>query len=95
MNVDLLDDVDDVDDVDVVDDEPCAVPHVPRNTDHIKIAVVLDCADDEPCCVCYNVYEDGELQTTLPCGHVFHLHCLGEWMVHSGNRNCPLDRTHF
>jgi hypothetical protein len=65
-----------------------------KNTDDIQISIVLDCVEDEPCSICYNPYCDGQLQTTLPCGHVFHLDCVSTWVV-QGKRTCPLDRRCF
>ena len=41
--------------------------------------------DDKPLCtICLHEVTEGKI---LPCGHVFHLFCIKEWMA--TNENCP------
>jgi len=39
------------------------------------------------CSVCICAYEEGEQLRLLPCGHVFHLRCIDEWLQQ--NSTCP------
>uniref|UniRef100_A0AAV1TTI9 RING-type domain-containing protein n=1 Tax=Peronospora matthiolae TaxID=2874970 RepID=A0AAV1TTI9_9STRA len=34
--------------------------------------------------------EEGESVTALPCGHVFHAHCIEQWLQY--RQVCPIDR---
>lgn len=42
------------------------------------------------CSVCTQDFVDGEEYVTLPCTHLFHMHCILRWVSVSGN--CPLCR---
>ncbi|CAH8381978.1 unnamed protein product [Eruca vesicaria subsp. sativa] len=46
------------------------------------------------CAVCLNEFEDDETLRLLPkCDHVFHPHCIGEWL--QGHVTCPVCRTNL
>lgn len=40
------------------------------------------------CSICFEEFEQGEFQRTLPCFHVFHRACVDQWLVRSGT--CPI-----
>jgi hypothetical protein len=42
----------------------------------------------EGCCICLEKLSKGESALTLSCGHLFHEHCIHEWL---GRKEfCPL-----
>ena len=44
----------------------------------------------EGCCICLDALRKGDVALTLTCGHMFHEHCIHEWL---GRRECcPLCR---
>eukprot|EP00274_Cyanoptyche_gloeocystis_P005445 CAMPEP_0196667278 /NCGR_PEP_ID=MMETSP1086-20130531/64994_1 /TAXON_ID=77921 /ORGANISM="Cyanoptyche gloeocystis , Strain SAG4.97" /LENGTH=284 /DNA_ID=CAMNT_0042004591 /DNA_START=61 /DNA_END=916 /DNA_ORIENTATION=- len=43
------------------------------------------------CAICQEEYEAGHRVCTLPCHHVFHLHCVRPWLQRSNT--CPLCRA--
>ena len=45
-----------------------------------------DC--DSVCCICLGEYEKGEFLCELPCGHLFHKECIGDWC--ENHQRCPL-----
>ncbi|CAH8352359.1 unnamed protein product [Eruca vesicaria subsp. sativa] len=46
------------------------------------------------CAICLNEFEDDETLRLLPkCDHVFHSHCIGEWL--QGHVTCPVCRTNL
>ena len=49
----------------------------------------------ERCAVCLcDVEEDGETATWLPaCLHVFHRHCIDQWLHLHGQSTCPICRS--
>ncbi|KAI3896479.1 hypothetical protein MKX03_014626 [Papaver bracteatum] len=60
---------------------------------------VADQKKDNECGVCMVCYEDlkpltENLQVITTCGHVFHQHCLLQWLEYSvaNNRTCPVCR---
>lgn len=45
------------------------------------------------CAVCFQDVMDGECTRLLPsCGHLFHIHCIDEWLTR--RPTCPLCRQH-
>ena len=44
----------------------------------------------EECCICYDNFTQEQDIIRLPCNnnHIFHAHCIGEWMER--NTTCPL-----
>jgi hypothetical protein len=42
------------------------------------------------CAICLSTEQGSDVQQTLLCGHVFHVHCLEQWI--EINHNCPLCR---
>ena len=52
-----------------------------------------DCvgALDEGCSICFDDFEETDSDwARLPCSHVFHYHCIAQWLERS--RTCPLCR---
>lgn len=48
--------------------------------------------DDAPhCSICLGEYEDNEVVSKLPCGHMYHDDCIGSWC--SNHTRCPLCNT--
>jgi len=51
-------------------------------------------AQDEGCSICFDEFEETEGDHSdlarLPCSHVFHYHCIAQWLERS--RTCPLCR---
>eukprot|EP00929_Paragymnodinium_shiwhaense_P039795 TRINITY_DN20858_c0_g1_i1.p1 TRINITY_DN20858_c0_g1~~TRINITY_DN20858_c0_g1_i1.p1 ORF type:complete len:474 (-),score=70.00 TRINITY_DN20858_c0_g1_i1:119-1540(-) len=43
---------------------------------------------DPMCIICLGEFRDGEEAAQLPCNHVFHNDCIGQWL--SKSRHCPL-----
>lgn len=46
-------------------------------------------AEDTNCAVCVDEIEDGESVKQLPCGHVYHVKCIDEWLSRYSSL-CPL-----
>ena len=40
------------------------------------------------CVICYEDFQEGDIVTTLPCAHVFHIDCIKVWILQHGN--CPV-----
>lgn len=38
-------------------------------------------SDDYMCTICLLAVEDGDKIADLPCGHLYHAECLGEWIL--------------
>jgi hypothetical protein len=55
-------------------------------TDKTKIV----CEDDE-CAICASALDDPNTRSFLPCGHAFHVKCVGEWFG-MGKTTCPYCR---
>jgi Ring finger domain len=49
-----------------------------------------DC--DVLCLVCREQYEKGNKLRRLPCSHLFHAHCVDQWLTRSSDK-CPFCRT--
>jgi hypothetical protein len=43
------------------------------------------------CLICAEDCQDGDILTTLPCGHIFHSMCVGKWL----HRNCTCPTCRF
>lgn len=37
--------------------------------------------EEANCSICLDVFEEGQRQRVLPCGHVFHAPCVDEWLI--------------
>ncbi|KAH6591066.1 hypothetical protein BASA50_009066 [Batrachochytrium salamandrivorans] len=63
----------------------------------------LGVPDDDVCAICMNPYEGCCHKCKLPgdncplvmgvCSHVFHMHCIEEWLETNDVPQCPKDRT--
>ncbi|KAG1685506.1 hypothetical protein DVH05_008336 [Phytophthora capsici] len=52
---------------------------------------VPSCSDNRNICViCLDDNLDERDVRALPCGHVFHAHCIAQWLLY--RRVCPVDR---
>ncbi|XP_076004136.1 RING finger protein 150a [Genypterus blacodes] len=45
-------------------------------------------ADFDNCAVCIDGYKPNDVVRILPCGHVFHKHCVDPWLL--DHRTCPM-----
>jgi len=45
---------------------------------------------DQTCCICLEYFKVGERARRLPCSHVFHAHCIDEWLCRNAD-TCPED----
>lgn len=65
-----------------------------NSNNHDENANINNNHDDlESCIICLEDYEDGDLLKELPCSsnkHVFHSHCIDEWLIQ--NSSCPICR---
>jgi hypothetical protein len=52
--------------------------------------VRFEAAEQQNCSICLEPFQDGELVTSLPCSHFFHVDCVGRWMQRA--TLCPLCR---
>lgn len=53
--------------------------------------VRFDLAEESDCAICLEAFSRGDLLTTLPCSHFFHVDCLAKWLRRSAQ--CPLCRS--
>lgn len=60
--------------------------HVKRH----KVTVEMEARQDS-CPICQEVFHRLEEFVELPCVHVFHWHCIGEWL--RAKRSCPMCRV--
>ncbi|OMJ76568.1 hypothetical protein SteCoe_24060 [Stentor coeruleus] len=45
----------------------------------------------DPCCICFEKFYLGCFVRELPCNHLFHTHCIDEWIYMKKNySSCPL-----
>ncbi|ORZ20423.1 anaphase-promoting complex subunit Apc11 [Absidia repens] len=62
-----------------------------------------DVKEDDLCGICHNAYDACCPQCSMPgddcslvwgqCSHVFHLHCIEQWLASQTNGGtCPMDR---
>jgi hypothetical protein len=56
----------------------------------MRCAIAAD-SEQEPCSICLDEFEAGDEATKLPCGHLYHPHCVGKWLEERDNR-CPVCR---
>jgi hypothetical protein len=47
--------------------------------------------DDDDCAICGDPYTKAKPKSILPCGHAFHVKCVGEWFI-MGRYTCPYCR---
>jgi len=45
---------------------------------------------DQTCSICLEYFKVGERARRLPCSHVFHAHCIDEWLCRNAD-TCPED----
>ncbi|EEB09693.1 ubiquitin-protein ligase E3 [Schizosaccharomyces japonicus yFS275] len=50
--------------------------------------------EEELCVVCLENYQGNDFIRILPCGHIFHAHCLDIWMTRTF-ANCPLCKADY
>ncbi|KAJ1963908.1 hypothetical protein GGI12_001757 [Dipsacomyces acuminosporus] len=57
-------------------------------------SVLID-ADTSCCAVCLEEYAVGETVRVLPCGHIFHDHCITKWLLRpkTKHHDCPMCKT--
>eukprot|EP00965_Chrysotila_dentata_P092696 3059737-Pleurochrysis_carterae.AAC.1 len=48
------------------------------------------CMAGENCCICLESFSFGDCVRRLPCKHIFHEHCIDEWLTHCSDI-CPED----
>lgn len=48
----------------------------------------LDHGEEEECSICLEEFTGGATLPKLPCGHLYHQHCIKEWFC--GHNFCPL-----
>ncbi len=58
--------------------------------DGFRTDVASESDTHQECAVCMETYQVGQGRKHLPCGHVFHAHCIDTWLSNS-SLNCPLD----
>jgi hypothetical protein len=46
--------------------------------------------DNDSCLICSENYECGAVVCSLPCGHMYHCNCIGDWL--GRNCTCPVCR---
>lgn len=46
--------------------------------------------EDQRCSICLDDFEDGEMVEFLDCFHLFHAHCIDQWLPLS--QTCPVCR---
>mmetsp|Transcript_14186 Transcript_14186/g.26692 ORF Transcript_14186/g.26692 Transcript_14186/m.26692 type:complete len:497 (-) Transcript_14186:1633-3123(-) len=56
-----------------------------------QLETVPSSEDNKKCMVCLDDYEVGATVKTLPCFHLFHKHCIDEWLTR--NTSCPVCKT--
>lgn len=47
------------------------------------------CGFNSTCSICIDDFEENELLRALPCGHLYHTHCVMPWLT-TRSPNCPL-----
>eukprot|EP00913_Durusdinium_trenchii_P007526 g7073.t1 len=68
------------------------VPHLPRAETFTAGADEIDSAKFEPTCViCIADFAQGDTLARLPCGHIFHMECVSQWL-HQPDAQRPKDR---
>jgi len=87
----------------VTGDDSCppASAHAIENLPAIQIAKEdLEDENNRSCCICFGDHALGDHVARLPCGHLFHRECVGEWL----HKHCtcpfcrwelPTDVLHF
>jgi len=57
----------------------------------IPIHLIKGLQKKELCAVCHENFCTNPFAKQLPCGHSFHPHCIGEWLIR--NAKCPVCRS--
>uniref|UniRef100_A0A803PNP2 RING-type E3 ubiquitin transferase n=1 Tax=Cannabis sativa TaxID=3483 RepID=A0A803PNP2_CANSA len=63
-----------------------------RRVTHREIKMQLGSGREEAdeCTICLEVFADDEVVNIIPnCGHVFHPHCILDWLSNGSIYNCP------
>lgn len=55
--------------------------------------ILLDKEENETCSICLILFQNDDEITRLNCGHLFHTHCVNQWI--SNKNNCPLCRINI
>lgn len=56
----------------------------------LPIGLMRGAQKDELCAICHDSFRANRFSRQLPCTHVFHPHCIGEWL--SRSTLCPVCR---
>jgi hypothetical protein len=60
--------------------------------DYVKEIVKSE--NDLECSICYSNFVESEKLGELSCKHIYHKHCISEWLLNSPHKNCPLCRQY-
>ena len=55
----------------------------------------LQCCQDTTCAICLADFEDDDEVTRLPCGHLFHLDEIQQWLSRKVSHSALLDYVHL
>ena len=67
-----------------------------EKTDLIDEILAKSGTSNQVCAICYSDYESGDVQRRLPCGHLFHIECVDQWILKQANTDhskppaCPM-----
>ena len=53
----------------------------------------IDKLKEKKCIICLENFKNGDESTTVPCFHIFHPNCIGEWL--KKHNTCPICKTEF
>ena len=48
-------------------------------------------SENERCIICMEEFIDNEKVNLLPCGHIFHINCIKQWLLKT--KSCPFCKT--
>ena len=48
---------------------------------------------EKKCIICLDEFKNGDENTTVPCFHIFHPHCINKWL--EKHNICPICKTEF
>ncbi|XP_059654804.1 E3 ubiquitin ligase BIG BROTHER-related-like [Cornus florida] len=63
---------------------------VPASESSIQALDKLKSSPDDLCTICLENFSDGDLSTRMPCSHIYHEHCIVQWL--NTNHSCPVCR---
>lgn len=67
-----------------------------EKTDLIDEILAKSGTSNQVCAICFSDYESGDVQRKLPCGHLFHIECVDQWILKQANTDhskppaCPM-----